>query len=180
MKQILLATVAAVAISFPAMAQSHKVPEPTKTAQMRHRLSRHTAKNMTEQPQKQLARNKAKETSGNNHMQAVQLINPMQLTRSQVREVQRTLDKKGFNARKVDGIWGPETAAALRRFQKHNDIDALGHLTRETLAMLGVNWARSHQQPDTVGYESQGMGKPNKASETTGSGASDNGISRPK
>lgn len=139
MKQILLATVAAVALSFPAMAHTNKVQEPAKTVQM-------------------------------------QLINPMQLTRQQVRQVQRALDKMGFNARKVDGIWGPETAAALRNFQQSNGIDAHGHLTRQTLAKLGVNWASSKQQPSTVGYgdnKDQNMSKPNhKVSETTGSGSS--------
>lgn len=127
MKQILLAAVAAVALSFPAMAQNHQSSQPPSQTKM----------------------------------QAGQRINPMTLSKRQISQIQRALDKKGFNARKVDGIWGPETASALRNFQRKNDINAHGHLTRQTLAKLGVNWSGQNRQQAAKSHPSA----------TTGSGS---------
>ena len=101
MKQILLASVAALALTFPAMAQ---------------------AKVQQYQPTQQS-----------------QWINPSRLSKQEVRQIQQALDKKGMKAGRVDGIWGPETAGAMRRFQTERKINAHGHLTQQTLAALGVN-----------------------------------------
>ena len=70
--------------------------------------------------------------------QQSQRINPMELSQQQVRSIQRELDAKGFRAGRADGIWGRETAAAVRAFQQRNKLEGNGHLTRTTLADLGV------------------------------------------
>lgn len=136
MKQTLLATVAVVALSFPAMAQ-------TKTQQ-----------NVPNQ-QSQTQQSGNKQSSG----KQTQRINPLQLSNQEVRQIQEALNKKGFNAREADGIWGPETEAALRNFQKKQNINANGELTHQTLADLGVNLT---SQKGTVGAA---------PSTTTGSGS---------
>jgi peptidoglycan hydrolase-like protein with peptidoglycan-binding domain len=54
-----------------------------------------------------------------------------------VREVQQVLRDRGFRVG-VDGIMGPRTQAALRQFQKAENLDPTGRLNRQTLVALGV------------------------------------------
>ncbi len=185
MKQILLATVAAVALTFPAMAQNNTVQEPNNNIQMPHKYGQDVpVKTMDMQPHKQQAqtmsqRNKDAQQAENTQTQAGQRVDPMQLSKQQVSQIQQTLNKKGYDAHSVDGIWGPETADALRNFQRRNDIQADGHLTQQTLAKLGVNWANDNEQPSTVGAGStsgtnrNAMSKP-ASSATTGMGSGEN------
>jgi len=41
-----------------------------------------------------------------------------------VKEVQRALNKAGFDAGPVDGVWGAKTAQALQKFQTNVGLDA--------------------------------------------------------
>ena len=59
-----------------------------------------------------------------------------------VREVQRTLVDRGFRVG-VDGIMGPRTQAALRQFQKSENLDPTGRLNRQTLVALGLEESAS-------------------------------------
>jgi peptidoglycan hydrolase-like protein with peptidoglycan-binding domain len=59
-----------------------------------------------------------------------------------VREVQKTLRDRGFRVG-VDGIMGPRTQAALRQFQKAENLDPTGRLNRQTLVALGIQEAAS-------------------------------------
>lgn len=63
---------------------------------------------------------------------------PVQITQEQIKTLQRTLNTKGFSAGKVDGLWGPDTAAALKRFQAKNELNATGELDRTTELKLGM------------------------------------------
>jgi peptidoglycan hydrolase-like protein with peptidoglycan-binding domain len=54
-----------------------------------------------------------------------------------VREVQQTLRDRGFRVG-VDGIMGPRTQAALRLFQKSENLEETGRLNPGTLAALGM------------------------------------------
>lgn len=54
-----------------------------------------------------------------------------------VRETQQILKDRGFNVG-VDGIMGPRTQAALRQFQKSENLDPTGRLNRQTLVALGI------------------------------------------
>ena len=56
---------------------------------------------------------------------------------STVRQVQRVLGERGFHTG-VDGIMGPRTQAALRKFQRAHDLDPSGQLNRQTLVALGI------------------------------------------
>ena len=53
-------------------------------------------------------------------------------------EMQRKLNRQGFSAGQVDGLWGPNTSAALRRYQAKNGLQQSGQLDARTLAMLGI------------------------------------------
>jgi membrane-bound lytic murein transglycosylase B len=55
------------------------------------------------------------------------------ITYDKLRRLQEDLALLGFDAGKVDGIFGPATRRALSRFQKANDMIADGHLNREAL-----------------------------------------------
>jgi peptidoglycan hydrolase-like protein with peptidoglycan-binding domain len=55
-----------------------------------------------------------------------------------IRQVQQTLQTRGFRAGPVDGVLGPATQAALKRFQQMENLEATGQLNRQTLVALGV------------------------------------------
>lgn len=59
-----------------------------------------------------------------------------------VREVQQTLNQRGFARLGVDGRMGPRTQAAVREFQRSQRLEPTGHLNRQTLIALGL------QRPD--------------------------------
>jgi peptidoglycan hydrolase-like protein with peptidoglycan-binding domain len=54
------------------------------------------------------------------------------------RDVQAELKKQGFFFGEVDGKEGPESSAAIRRFQIRNGLKVTGQLNDETLAGLGL------------------------------------------
>jgi peptidoglycan hydrolase-like protein with peptidoglycan-binding domain len=70
-----------------------------------------------------------------------QQVSPHQLSASQVREIQQSLDNEGFKSGKVDGRWGAETEAALKDFQKSQNMPGTGELDSSTIGKLGLNTA---------------------------------------
>ncbi|MCH2094654.1 MAG: peptidoglycan-binding protein [Rhodobacteraceae bacterium] len=58
------------------------------------------------------------------------------LDRDARRLVQRDLDILGFNPRGIDGIFGPSTRAALRKWQEANNFIVTGYLDRAQRAVL--------------------------------------------
>ncbi len=74
--------------------------------------------------------------------------------KSVVRAVQQALNDKGYNAGKVDGIWGPKTQGAVTKFQQSQGIAPTRSLDDQTLAALGVGSAsptRTSMQTTTTG-----------------------------
>lgn len=61
------------------------------------------------------------------------------LSSGQVRELQQKLSSEGFSPGLVDGVLGPRTRAAIRRFQEDNGLSVTGTATEETLSELGVS-----------------------------------------
>jgi peptidoglycan hydrolase-like protein with peptidoglycan-binding domain len=55
-----------------------------------------------------------------------------------LRNVQRTLSERGYNAGPADGIYGGSTQQALRNFQRDQKLNSSGQLDSQTLAALGV------------------------------------------
>lgn len=62
----------------------------------------------------------------------------LQRDRQLVRDVQQALLNKGYAAGPVDGIVGPQTRAALSKFQEDQGIEVTGRMTDETLRRLEV------------------------------------------
>lgn len=66
-----------------------------------------------------------------------------------VREVQQTLNQRGFSRLGVDGMMGPRTQAAVREFQRSQRLEPTGQLNRQTLIALGL------QRPDVSAAASE-------------------------
>lgn len=56
----------------------------------------------------------------------------------QVRNVQQALSDKGYNPGPIDGVNGPHTRAALRQYQRHENLTVNGDMDASTLTSLGV------------------------------------------
>ncbi len=61
------------------------------------------------------------------------------LHRQQVIQLQETLNQKGIDAGKPDGIFGPGTRRALSEFQHQQGLIADGFPNRKTLDLLGIH-----------------------------------------
>lgn len=55
-----------------------------------------------------------------------------------VRDAQQQLQKDGFYKGKIDGIDGPKTHSAIRKFQQQNNLAVNGRLDKDTLDKMGV------------------------------------------
>lgn len=58
---------------------------------------------------------------------------------SLVKEIQRKLNEKGFSVGNVDGIFGKNTATAVKKFQTANGLTADGIVGEKTAKLLGVS-----------------------------------------
>lgn len=67
-------------------------------------------------------------------------ISPQQLSSTQVRQIQQALEARGHSAVRVNGEWGPDTAAALRDFQRSQNMNSqAGALDLPTIMALGLD-----------------------------------------
>lgn len=55
-----------------------------------------------------------------------------------LRRVQQKLNERGYRAGAADGVWGPQTKAAIEKFQQAKGIGGDGEINPQTLAALGV------------------------------------------
>ena len=85
----------------------------------------------------------ANQASGNQNNTAFRENNmngtAMQQPSSTVRTVQRDLLQRGFYSGAVNGILGPQTREAIRKFQRTNNLNDTGRLDQQTLSRLGVD-----------------------------------------
>ncbi|HJU22811.1 MAG TPA: peptidoglycan-binding domain-containing protein [Casimicrobiaceae bacterium] len=63
-----------------------------------------------------------------------------------VRSAQQALNEKGFNVGTVDGQMGPNTEAAIKKFQQSKGLPESGNLDEQTLAALGVEQNQTSSQ----------------------------------
>lgn len=120
MHKSFLAAVAAAALFAPAVAQQINMNGQSQTGE-EHRT----------QPQP---------IQGASQASAGQAISPQLLGIGQIRDIQQALEARGAHAMRVDGQWGPDVEAAIRNFQKaENLISQNGELDPLTLMALGLN-----------------------------------------
>jgi len=71
------------------------------------------------------------------------------LSRDQIREVQRALLRRGYDAGPEDGSFGPWTARALRMFQKAQQLPVTGQLDDRSLAALQIGQREAGGEKNT-------------------------------
>lgn len=157
MKKLLLATVASFALLLPAMAQNQDLNQSQQPG----------SQNQVEQQQLQDQQQSQGQNGSNNQQQAQNTIDPSQLNRQQVRQIQQTLNKQGFDAGHVDGRWGADTAKAVKSYQQRNQMQANGKLDQQTLQALGVNMTAQQNG------QQNGVAPQQPSSATTGAGSSE-------
>lgn len=59
-------------------------------------------------------------------------------TPARYQEIQQALATKGYGPRTPNGIWDPEWASALKRYQQDQKLEATGKLTSLSLITLGL------------------------------------------
>lgn len=59
-------------------------------------------------------------------------------TRERYKQIQQALKDHGYDPGPIDGRWGSKTSAALRRFERDNELPADGRLDSLVLIMLGL------------------------------------------
>ena len=74
------------------------------------------------------------------------------LSPAAVTQVQERLRQVGAYNGRVDGVWGPDSQAALERFQQGRGLQVSGQLNQATAATLGINPAELlAARPGTAG-----------------------------
>ena len=63
---------------------------------------------------------------------------PIKVTPSVVKDAQQKLDQGGYSAGPADGVMGPKTKAALKKFQADQQLPQSGQLDQKTMAALKV------------------------------------------
>ena len=82
-----------------------------------------------------------------------QSIAPQRLSKDQVQQIQQALKDKGLYKGEVDGIWGPNTASAMRQFgSKEGQTNGaqrggMDRIDPDTLVALGLDPAQFRQGP---------------------------------
>ena len=61
------------------------------------------------------------------------------LSQSEIREVQMKLNQKGFNVGEPDGVMGPKTRDGLAQFQRQEGLQETGDIDRQTADALGIS-----------------------------------------
>jgi DNA invertase Pin-like site-specific DNA recombinase/peptidoglycan hydrolase-like protein with peptidoglycan-binding domain len=72
-----------------------------------------------------------------------------------VREVQRRLKRAGARPGPVDGLFGPLTRAAVKRFQRRNQVAPTGVVGRRTLALLRSRTGSRNERTGTPGSQDE-------------------------
>lgn len=83
------------------------------------------------------------------------------VTPDTIRQVQQTLQQQGMYRARVDGVWGPQTEAAVRSYQQKNNLNASGQLDQQTMASLTQGNGQSYnqqQQPSQQNAQSNQQG----------------------
>ncbi len=76
---------------------------------------------------------------------------PVKVSQQQVRQIQEQLKTQRLYKGRIDGMMGPETKQAIRKFQQQNGMQGTGTLDQQTVAALsnGANGQGSNMTPGT-------------------------------
>ena len=79
------------------------------------------------------------------------------LSQAGIMAVQQRLKQNGAYAGQTDGVWGPDSAAALEQFQRAHGLQVTGQLNQGTVATLGLNPADLLAAAPTRGSHGLGL-----------------------
>jgi peptidoglycan hydrolase-like protein with peptidoglycan-binding domain len=98
----------------------------------------------------------AQQSGSNQPPAAQQTMQEQNLSKDEIRQVQQSLDQKGFTVGQPDGVLGPETKNAIKEFQQKQGWNATGELDAQTLSALGVSTTgqAGGQRPSTTREQS--------------------------
>jgi len=91
----------------------------------------------------------SKKSKGKKRTTARRPATPKQPDEQRIREIQQALNEKGYNV-EVNGVWGPQSVEALKKFQEAQNINNLtgrGKLDSLTLIALGLGPRREPPPP---------------------------------
>lgn len=74
----------------------------------------------------------------NSQTKNTQTLNSNSYSQSEVKSAQQKLKDDGYYNGKIDGVDGPMTRTAIRKYQQSEHLTANGRLDRETCNKLGV------------------------------------------
>lgn len=66
-----------------------------------------------------------------------------------VRAMQEALRNKGFDPGPIDGVYGPQTANAVKDYQRAENLEVTGRADSETLGKLGIDVAGGSRRPQS-------------------------------
>lgn len=72
------------------------------------------------------------------HMDWRSILCETNITKDLVLDLQNTLNKKGYNAGKADGVIGWRTIRAINKYQEDHDLPVDKHLNMKTISSLGL------------------------------------------
>jgi peptidoglycan hydrolase-like protein with peptidoglycan-binding domain len=64
------------------------------------------------------------------------MLDQTRLSPSEIAEIQARLESLGLDPGSRDGVWGPQTATAIRRYEKSKEQPQIGNVSRELLERL--------------------------------------------
>lgn len=154
MRKIAIALLTTTMLAAPAFAGSNNKQQPQN--QQQGQMQQH------QQPNQQNAQAQKNQQNGQQNQQNGQPqesaqnnqpIPPDSLSREQVRQVQRALDKEGFKAGPTDGRWGSETEDAVKQFQQRKQLQSTGQLDQQTVADLGLDASKFQPKNQQQGQQ---------------------------
>src|ERR1700730_15715163 len=98
----------------------------------------------------------------------------MNLSQDEIRQLQITLNQRGFNVGEPDGNFGPRTRAALMQFQQREGLQRSGQIDQQTMSALGINaggrqGVQGGRGPSSAG-QAGGTQQPSAANPSSGAG----------
>jgi len=170
MKKLVLATASVLALGIAGMGVgSAQTPSSSPNAQ----TPSSSAQTPFASPNAQTPSSSAQIPSSSTMSQGSQAqSSPVNLSESQIKQVQQQLKGAGLYRGSVDGAMGPETKQAVSQFQQQNGLDQTGVVDQQTLSALstsqsgaGSSMGTSGSQPS--GASSSGNPSPSTAPNTT-------------
>ena len=96
------------------------------------------------------------------------------LSQDEIRQLQITLNQRGFNVGEPDGILGARTRAALMQFQHREGLQRSGQIDQQTMSALGINAGGQQGMQSGRGGSSTGQAggtqQPSAANPSSGAG----------